>query len=457
MCLAPVSASADARLVAARAALRAAVDSLAEVDPTEVAGTGLGEAVLELLDASRRLEGITAGITGRFEHSGDWAADGARDALAWLRGRSNHGFGPLRQTSSAARDAAAFPEMAAAVRAGRVDVRHLRILADTARQHPRLVPHLRGAQGELVALAAEREPGTFRRTLAALCYRLDPSDPGRRKETTFFLHASTLMDGHVRVDGLLPADVGALLVSALESARRAQPRDIDPESTGASHTSSTSPSPATPDPGTPDVFGNPITAPEPVDARRTSQRNVEALHRILSLAASASGAESLSAVAGLRPRVHVTIPLDTLTAAPGDGVDCGWLDRFGVPHQPLHPDTARRLACDASLRPLILHPDGTLAAYGRATERIPSPLRSYVTRRDRHCRFAGCRARIDEIHHVVYYSRGGSTTSDNLLGLCWHHHHLVHEGGWQLQGDANADIKGESPDGRTWTTGPPGG
>ena len=138
-------------------------------------------------------------------------------------------------------------------------------------------------------------------------------------------------------------------------------------------------------------------------------------------------------------------------------MDCGWLDRVGVPAQPITADTARRLACDASLRPLIVDAKGDLVAFASSARVAPPALRALVVRRDRHCRFAGCRSRIDEVHHIVFWSRGGPTRSDNMLGLCWYHHHLVHEGGWHLVGDANTEVKGTGPDGRVWTTGPPGG
>ena len=204
-----------------------------------------------------------------------------------------------------------------------------------------------------------------------------------------------------------------------------------------------------------DLFGRPVPQRDPIDVRALGQRNIEALQRILVIATAGDG--GLPAVTGQRPQVNVTVSVETLAALPGAAVDCGWLERFGVPTQPITADTARRLACDASLRPLIVDARGQLIAFGSSARVAPPALRALVLRRDRHCRFAGCRARIDEVHHIVFYSQGGPTTSANMLGLCWHHHHLVHEGGWSLAGDANADIKGTGPDGRVWTTGPPGG
>lgn len=454
MCHVDPTASADGRLAIARSTLRDVADLLAGIDPAELTEGGLGESVSELMLAGRQIDGTAAAIAGRFAHSSEWAADGARDAIAWLRGRSNAGFGAAREVVATSAEMESFPRMGDALRLGEVSVRHVRILSDVAREYPRLRAHLQEAETLVVDLAREAEPARFRRALVAMCHRLDP-DGARQdsldRDRAFYFRASTLMDGQVRVDGMLPAEVGALLVAALESARRA----VASEGSDAESSDDVTPGAATPAPVELDIFGNPVPLVDPLDERARSQRNIEALQRILMIATGPDG--GLPAVSGQRPQVQVTVSVETLTAEPGESVDCGWLERFGVPAQPIAAETARRLACDASLRPLILDAQGQLVAFGTSARVAPPALRALVLRRDRHCRFAGCRARIDEVHHIVFWSRGGPTRSDNMLGLCWHHHHLVHEGGWELSGDANVEVKGTGPDGRVWTTGPPGG
>ena len=387
--------------------------------------------------------------------------------------RGGEGFGAAREVMSTSAECAAFPAMGSALRFGSVSVRHVRLLGEVAAKFPRLRGHLQAAEEQIVGLAQVCEPARFRRELIALCYRLDPE--GAREDSSdrdreFYFRASTLMDGHVRVDGMLPAEVGQLLVAALESARRSvecDSSDVDPSDGDPSEGDPSDGDPsdvaldaaAVPSDGSHeapevDVFGRPITAPDPVDTRGLGSRNVEALHRLLVTATGPDG--GLASVAAQRPQINVTVSVETLAAAPDEPVECGWLERFGVPTHPFTSDTARRLACDASLRPLVVDGEGQLVVFGTSSRVIPPSMRAFVLRRDRHCRFAGCRARIDEVHHVVFYSRGGPTRSDNLLGLCWFHHHLVHEGGWSIQGDANVEIKGTGPDGRVWVTGPPG-
>jgi hypothetical protein len=52
-----------------------------------------------------------------------------------------------------------------------------------------------------------------------------------------------------------------------------------------------------------------------------------------------------------------------------------------------------------------------------------------------------------QIHHVTAWERGGSTNLANLLPLCSRHHHLVHEGGWQLTLQPDRTITLTRPDG----------
>ncbi len=53
----------------------------------------------------------------------------------------------------------------------------------------------------------------------------------------------------------------------------------------------------------------------------------------------------------------------------------------------------------------------------------------------RGCAYPGCGIGFDacRIHHVRWWWRDtGPTDIGNLLPVCEHHHHLVHEGGWTL-------------------------
>ena len=116
---------------------------------------------------------------------------------------------------------------------------------------------------------------------------------------------------------------------------------------------------------------------------------------------------------------------------------------------------ARQLACDSSVRPLLVDRQGQLVAMMPKVRTIHPALRRAVFIRDHVCRFTGCRSRIDEVHHITYYRHGGPTVLSNLVGLCWHHHHLVHDVGWRIDGDPGGRLTFRSGRGRELTSDPP--
>jgi len=113
----------------------------------------------------------------------------------------------------------------------------------------------------------------------------------------------------------------------------------------------------------------------------------------------------------------------------------------------LREATVERLTCDASLtlhgagEDGVADEGGGARAAGRRTRVVSGPLRRVLERRDQGCRFPGCtHTRFVDAHHVHHWSRGGTTTLDNLLLLCQRHHRAVHELGFRI--DAEQPPKG---------------
>lgn len=112
-------------------------------------------------------------------------------------------------------------------------------------------------------------------------------------------------------------------------------------------------------------------------------------------------------------------------------------------------ETARRLACDASLL-TVLHGKGSVLDVGRKTRAIPPSTRRAIDARDEgHCQFPGCEnCRWVDAHHIVHWVRGGQTKIDNLVLLCSRHHRLVHEGGFGVARAADGSFVFRRPDGK---------
>ncbi|NYD35678.1 HNH endonuclease signature motif containing protein [Actinomycetospora corticicola] len=100
----------------------------------------------------------------------------------------------------------------------------------------------------------------------------------------------------------------------------------------------------------------------------------------------------------------------------------------------IRPETARRLACDAQIIPVVLGSKGEVLDIGRKTRAVPAGILRAVVHRDRHCAFPGCRrrARTTQAHHITHWAHGGDTALDNLVCLCRYHHDLVHHAGWDV-------------------------
>jgi hypothetical protein len=95
-------------------------------------------------------------------------------------------------------------------------------------------------------------------------------------------------------------------------------------------------------------------------------------------------------------------------------------------------ETSRRLACDSGVVRVGHGEDGSILSVGRKTRTIPPALRRALEVRDRGCRFPGCGLRFADAHHLKHWADGGETSLDNCILLCRHHHRLVHEGGWRV-------------------------
>lgn len=397
--------------------------------------SSMGDILLALHRVRRRIDATAALVMERFAHGSDWAADGARSPEAWVQGRLNESYAVPRRTRLHGRVAAQFPALAAAWHDGAVSAGHVEAVDSLMHRYPALRVELVAADEGVTALARECEPRRFLEHLRALCHRLNPEavDRGERLEkSTARLQASVTLDGFVKVDGLLDPELGARFMAALEAARRTVV--LAEESGGAS-------------------TGAESGDAGPRDRRPLSQRNIDALSRILDAASACTSEAALPLISGERPTINVTVSIDTLIDP--DAREAGWLERFGVPATMLSAAAARQLSCDSSLRPLLVDRRGQLIAMLPKARTIHAALRRAVFMRDVRCRFPGCRQRIDEVHHIVFHSHGGPTVLANLVGLCWFHHHQVHDAGWLLEGDPGGRLHFTSPTGREASSDPP--
>ncbi len=106
--------------------------------------------------------------------------------------------------------------------------------------------------------------------------------------------------------------------------------------------------------------------------------------------------------------------------------------RHDRPAPRLTAHAARRLACDATIRPVLVDEYGRVLGTAAPYAKVSASLRAALAARDGGCRFTGCHAPVEvcDAHHLHHRADGGPTVMANLALLCGQHHRAVHEGGW---------------------------
>ncbi len=125
--------------------------------------------------------------------------------------------------------------------------------------------------------------------------------------------------------------------------------------------------------------------------------------------------------------------------------------------QSLPVSTVRQLACEAEIIPIVLNGQGRAMDVGRAA-RLATPAQRHALRAmHATCMYPTCSVPFDDcrIHHIIPWEHGGMSDLDNLGPLCESakHHHLVHEGGWNLTMTPERIATWTRPDGTTFHTG----
>jgi hypothetical protein len=134
---------------------------------------------------------------------------------------------------------------------------------------------------------------------------------------------------------------------------------------------------------------------------------------------------------GETPQATVTVFINADQAAPSDG-------RAGVRLEAgprVGAVALKAILCNSITEVTVNTKDGVPMRYGRTSRTIPPVLRrAILATTDGYCAIDGCDSRYRiEIHHKTPWAHGGTTDPENLIALCWFHHHIViHERGFQL-------------------------
>ena len=392
--------------------------------------------LLELVAEMDRLEG--------------WAQQGARSCAHWLSWKTSLSLPTAREYVRVAQKKDDMPRIWRAFSAGKLSYSKVRAASRVVTPDN---------EEQLLEQALEAPTPVLERIVRKV-RGLDRPGPEQDREQTerryFSYHRDD--DGMVVVRGRLPADVGELLIRALQRARdtgAAQGEDAadgQPSATGGDH------EPERPGAG--------------VSRADHEQGWSQELADALGLVAGAALEQGLDAATGRGGTpgaallLHVDAEVLADAQAPGR-CEIG-ADGLGV-----STATAQRLSCDGPVLQVADRggPDeapcsgddgderqgGCPGTLGRCTlqlkrlsRRPGTALLRAVRQRDRgSCQFPGRHARRHLCtHHVTHWAEGGHTDLGNLVTLCSAHHRLVHEGGFDVTMDDNSTFQFLTPDGQ---------
>ncbi len=358
-----------------------------------------GPIAIELQEFRDRSEANSAEALRRFEKSGGWAGDGSLNMVDWLRTHGKLSGGAAMERVAIARQLEQLPQTEKAFQRGELGYEHVAIMSRTA-QHVGLAA-VQDAEPALLEAARAQDPGQFVAVAKEFEHRVDQAAAlleVNRAHARRYLHLSEPKDGLVRLDGLLDAEGGATLKTALDQLMPPASRDDD---------------------------------------RTAGQRRADAM---VDLAGKALSGSKLGSTGGQRPHLVITASVEALAGV--KGVAPARMEGVG----PIPAETAQRHACDSTVSWLVGKVE-LESETSHAHRQIPPSMRRALVARDRDCVFPGCHrpAGWCDGHHLRWWTHGGETKLDNLALICGRHHRMLHEEGWQLRRGNNGG----------WTTIPP--
>jgi hypothetical protein len=369
------------------AALRDAARAMASVT------TSTGDEIRALAVARNAIDAALSERLAEMDATKSHEAEGASSIGTWARRELHQDAGSTRQMVRAAATIRDLPAVGEAARSGRIGFWHVNSFTYALKHIG--VRETRQLEEPLMELAEHVAPAEFHAKVRQVRAVMHPDDLDRAwlkgMDKRDIRLAKTAEGWHVT--GFLDIETGAKLNTILKNL--SVPRD-----------------------------GN--------DQRPPSERRMDALDDICTTVLE----HGLPTDNGIRPHINVTVEADTLMAM----ADQAARKTLDLDLRPAHlegfgqigPGLLAHLLCGAEITPFLIKTIGKNAEMldvGR-TERLATPRQAKaISLRQRGiCAAPACQYPIAHNHHLTWWSRGGPTDLDNLIGLCRKCHSLIHSG-----------------------------
>jgi hypothetical protein len=357
-------------------------------------------------------------LVAEFDREQAYERHGLVNTAQWLNWQCGIGSVAAREKVRVGRALEQLPQISAAFASGELSYSKVRAMTRVASpaNESVLVQIARHGTAAHVEKLVRKYHWTQRRDAGKLAQKLNA-----QRHVNCFFDAN----GELVLNARLPPEIGAVVRKALDAAVEALREPSDP----------------------PDSHGHVPAETDSDETPTIGMRRADALRYVAETFLAHQG--EITGVGGSADRYQVVVHVDQAVLS----------ESAALHHEPhscelddgpaLALDTARRLACDATLVGLVEGPDGEPLNVGRKTRALPPALARALRARDRGCRFPGCdRTRFTQGHHVKHWADGGETKLGNLVTLCHFHHHLVHEGGYGVAATDDGLFVFTRPDGR---------
>ncbi|MEZ5167683.1 MAG: DUF222 domain-containing protein [Acidimicrobiales bacterium] len=169
------------------------------------------------------------------------------------------------------------------------------------------------------------------------------------------------------------------------------------------------------------------------EVRTPQQRRADAIAALLTHQAGRSAAAGTKTTRppAVRNQMLIVAHIDGAAELPGIG--------------PLPRSEVDRLACISDLYGLVFDTDGRPLWHGDRVQLADDNQWRMLIAHDGGCIACAAHPSQCQAHHITWRRHDGPTDIENLVLVCAHHHHLIHDKGWTLH---------QQPD-STWTLHPP--
>jgi hypothetical protein len=336
-------------------------------------GRIVGEQLIRLQGEIDKLQLDFARLASDFSTTGYYEDEGYTTPINWIRVNCHLNAGMAADRVAVGDCLDQIPESVQAMERGEVGFAHLVVMARTA-----LAVGKEFRESDLIDRAKRTTPGKFHHHCDHYRHAKDPvrfaKDQAEIAEQRK-LELTTWQNGVLSLKGYLDPVGGAALRSALES----------------------------------------------LLPKKSSLHPEDRKHRL---------ADALVELASLNARTSLQVTASVETLMGLAGTPAGETE-FSLP---ISSATVERMACDCSVTRVLLNGESLVIDVGRSMRVISGSRRRALNARDGGCRWPGCDHPVKwtQGHHLIHWTKGGSTSIDNQLLLCFRHHVMVHEGGWQL-------------------------